>query len=268
MELFRIGFLTVTIIDLIDILLVAILIYRLYAVMQGTIAVQIFVGLIVIIALSFVAQLLNLRAMTWLLSTVRDIWVIAFVVLFQPELRRFLTLVGRSPLVRMFVRLDVTETIDDVVAAAIELSRKKTGALIVITRATGIRMVIETGIPLQAKVSKQLLISIFNPKSPLHDGAVIIKDRVVEAAHCTLPLSTQTQFEGAVLGMRHRAAIGVTEQADVTVVVVSEETGTISIADNGLLVRGLTQESLGQKLRSLMNVSEDTNRSTLFSQQV
>jgi diadenylate cyclase len=123
-------------------------------------------------------------------------------------------------------------------------------------------MVIETGIPLQAKMSKQLLISIFNPKSPLHDGAVVIKDRIVESAHCTLPLSTQTQFEGMVLGMRHRAAIGVTEQADVTVVVVSEETGTISIADNGLLVRGLTQESLGQKLRSLMNLSEE-NRTSL-----
>ena len=261
MELFRIGFLSVTVVDVIDILLVAFLIYRLYVVMQGTIAVQIFVGLIVLVALSFIAQLLNLRAMTWLLNTVRDIWVIAFVVLFQPELRRFLTLVGRSPLVRMFVRLDVTETIDDVVAAAVELSKKKIGALIVITRATGIRMVIETGIPLQAKMSKQLLISIFNPKSPLHDGAVVIKDRIVEAAHCTLPLSTQTQFEGIVLGMRHRAAIGVTEQADVTVVVVSEETGTISIADNGLLVRGLTQESLGQKLRALMNVSQENHPS-------
>jgi diadenylate cyclase len=257
MELFRIGFLTVTIIDIIDILLVSILIYRLYVVMQGTIAVQIFIGLIILIALAFVAQLLNMRAMTWLLSTVRDIWVIAFVVLFQPELRRFLTLVGRSPLVRMFVRLDVTETIDDIIAASVELSRKKIGALIVITRTTGIRMVIETGIPLQAKVSKQLLISIFNPKSPLHDGAVIIKDRVVEAAHCTLPLSTQTQFEGTVIGMRHRAAIGVTEQADVAVVVVSEETGTISIAENGLLVRGLTQESLREKLRLILNISEE-----------
>ncbi|MGD0339414.1 MAG: diadenylate cyclase CdaA [Bacteroidota bacterium] len=266
MELFRIGFLTITIIDVVDVLLVAILIYRLYVVMQGTIAVQIFIGLIVLVALSFVAQLFNLRAMTWLLSTVRDIWVIAFVVLFQPELRRFLTIVGRSPLVRMFVRLDVTETIDDIVAAVVELSRKKIGALIVITRATGIRMVIETGIPLQAKVSKQLLISIFNPKSPLHDGAVIIKDRIVEAAHCTLPLSTKTQHDGMVLGMRHLAAIGVTEQADVTVVVVSEETGTISIADNGILVRGLTQESLGQKLRSLLNVDVDTTPSTLFSQ--
>jgi diadenylate cyclase len=261
MELFRIGFLTVTIIDVIDILLVAFLIYRLYVVMQGTIAVQIFIGLIILVGLSFISQLFNLRAMTWLLNTVRDIWVIAFVVLFQPELRRFLTLVGRSPLVRMFVRLDVTETIDDVVGAAVELSKKKIGALIVITRATGIRMVIETGIPLQAKISKQLLISIFNPKSPMHDGAVVIKDRIVEAAHCTLPLSTQTQLDGIVLGMRHRAAIGVTEQADVTVVVVSEETGTISVADDGLLVRGLTQESLAQKLRSVLTMSDEPHTS-------
>ncbi len=251
MELFHIGFLTVTLTDLIDIALVAFLIYRLYLVMEGTIAAQILIGLIVIVALSFVAQLLNLRAMTWLLSTVRDIWVIAFVVLFQPELRRFLTIVGRSQVIRFFVRFNVSETIEDVAHAAVELSKKKIGALIVMTKGTGIRTFIETGIPLQARVSKQLLVSIFNPKSPLHDGAVIIKDRLVEAAHCTLPLSTQTQIGDTVLGMRHRAALGISEQADAVTIVVSEETGIISVAIDGRFERGLQLDTLIQTLRDL-----------------
>ncbi len=244
---------SVTIFDLVDIALVAFLIYRLYMVMEGTIAAQILIGLIIIVAFSFIAQLLNLRAMTWLLSTVRDIWVIAFVVLFQPELRRFLTIVGRSQVIRFFVRFNVAETIDDIVHASMELSKKKIGALIVMTKGTGIRTFIETGIPLQARVSKQLLASIFNPKSPLHDGAVIIKDQLVEAAHCTLPLSTQTQVGDAILGMRHRAALGISEQSDAVTIVVSEETGTISVAHDGQLIRGLHQESLTHKLRDLFD---------------
>jgi diadenylate cyclase len=261
MELFHIGFLTVTLIDLIDIALVAFLIYRLYLVMEGTIAAQILLGLIVIVALSFVAKLLNLRAMTWLLSTVRDIWVIAFVVLFQPELRRFLTIVGRSQIIRFFVRFNVSETIDDVSHAALELSKKKIGALMVMTKGTGIRTFIETGIPLQARVSKQLLLSIFNPKSPLHDGAVIIKDRMVEAAHCTLPLSTQTQFGDTVLGMRHRAALGISEQADAVTIIVSEETGTISVANDGHLIRDLQLDSLILTLRELFDEGEKKKNS-------
>ncbi len=259
MELFKIGFITVTLVDVLDIAIVSIIFYKLYTIMRGTIAAQIFVGLLVIIAFSFFAQAINLKAMSWLLRTLTDIWVIAFIILFQPELRRLLVIIGKNRVIRRFIRIDVTESIDEIAAAAADLSRKRHGALIVISRATGIRSLVETGISLQALVSKALLISIFNPKSPLHDGAVIIKDRIIEAARCTLPLSHVTRIGELILGMRHRAGLGISEQADVIVVIVSEERGTLSIAENGVLVSGLSAHELQQELRNrLIKYTEKT----------
>ncbi|MBP1648838.1 MAG: hypothetical protein H6Q30_2283 [Bacteroidetes bacterium] len=259
MELIHIGFLTIDLIDIVDIALVAFIFYRLYMAMRGTIAIQIFVGLLLILAFSFVAQTLNLKAMSWILRTLTDIWVIAFIILFQPELRRILVLVSRNPVVRLFLKMNVEESIDEVVGAVTELSKKKFGALIVFVRATGIRMHTETGTRMEAIVSRPLLLSIFNPRSPLHDGAVVIKDRLVEAARCTLPLSNVTQWDGQLLGTRHRAGLGISEQADVIVVIVSEETGTVSIAENGTLYRGLTPAVLRRELKARLNT--DTERS-------
>lgn len=253
MELFRIGFLTVSLVDLFDVALVSLVFYRLYAAMRGTIAIQIFAGLLLILAFSFVAQALNLKGMSWILRTLTDIWVIAFIILFQPELRRLLVLISRNPVVRYFVKVNVDESIEEVVAAVSELSRKKFGALIVFVRATGIRMHAETGTKLEALVSRSLLLSIFNPRSPLHDGAVIIKDRMVEAARCTLPLSNLTEWQGQLLGTRHRAGLGISEQADVIVVLVSEETGVVSVAENGQLSRGLTPAVLRKELKARFN---------------
>jgi diadenylate cyclase len=263
--LFRIGFLSVSWIDVLDIIIVAFLFYRLYLVMRGTIAAQIFVGLILIIAFSFVAQAASLTALTWILKTLTDIWVIAFIVLFQPELRRLLIIVGRNRIVRMFLRLNVAESIDEVVEACRELSQKQWGALIIIIRATGMRTFVETGVPLQAKVTKQLLISIFTPKGPLHDGAIIIKDRLIEAARCTLPLSAVTHVDHITLGMRHRAGLGISEQADVLAVIVSEETGRISLAENGLLMHGLSPEELRVKLREGMMVKPEVSAKAIFN---
>ena len=265
MELFRIGFLSVTIIDVFDVALVSFLFFQLYRVMRGTIAAQIFVGLLLIIAFSFLAQAINLKAMGWLLRTLTDIWVIAFIVLFQPELRRLLLIVGRNRIVRMFLRLDVTESIEEIAGAAAELSKKRHGMLVVIVRATGLRMFIESGQPLQAVVSKPLLLSIFNPKSPLHDGAVIIKDRIVEAARCTLPLSQMVRVGDYVLGMRHRAALGVSEQADVIALVVSEESGTISIAENGSLIRGISAKELRKELQTRLTLIPDRSVKSIWS---
>jgi diadenylate cyclase len=259
MELIRIGFLSITLIDLIDVALVSFLVYRMYVALQGTIAIQIFAGLLLVLGFSFLAQAINLKAMSSILRTLTDIWVIAFIILFQPELRRLLVLVGRSPVVRLFLKMNVDESIDEVVGAVTELSRRKYGALIVIVRATGIRMHAETGTKLEALVSRTLLLSIFNPRSPLHDGAVVIKDRLVEAARCTLPLSSTTTWEGQLLGTRHRAGLGISEQADVIVVIVSEETGTVSIAENGTLQRGFTPSALKKELKT--RLSMDTERS-------
>lgn len=257
MELFKIGFISVGLVDIIDVALVSFLFYRLYVALRGTIAVQIFAGLLLILAFSLVAQAANLKAMTWILRTLTDIWVIAFIILFQPELRRLLVLVSRSPLVRVFLKLNVDESIDEVVGAVTELSKKKIGALIVFVRASGVRMAVETGTKLDALLSRSLLLAIFNPRSPLHDGAVVVKDKVVEAARCTLPLSNLTSWEGQLLGTRHRAGLGISEQADVIVVLVSEETGMVSIAENGKLFRGLTPAVLRKELKSRFNVETD-----------
>lgn len=264
MELFKIGFLSVGVADLLDVALVSFIFYRLYLVMRGTIAAQIFVGLVLIIAFSFVAQAANLKAMGWILQTLTDIWVIAFIILFQPELRRLLVLVGRSPAIRVFLKMNVEDSIDEVVAAVTELSRKKHGALIVFVRATGIKTHVETGTRMEALVSRSLLLSIFNPKSPLHDGAVIMKDRLIEAARCTLPLSNLTSWEGQLLGTRHRAGLGISEQADTVVVIVSEETGVVSIAEDGVLKRGLTPAVLRKDLKERLAMESDRSFKSLW----
>jgi diadenylate cyclase len=247
-ELFKIGFLSVSFIDVIDILVVAFIIYKLYTILRGTIAAQIFIGLIIILLFSFAAQATNLKALNWLLKLITDVWVIAFVILFQPEIRRLLVLLARNPVFKMFVKTDVPESAEIITDAAFELSQHQYGALIIIVRETGIRGYAETGETLNAKVNKSLLTSIFFPKSPLHDGAVIIKENTIEAARCTLPLSGTTDINGESLGMRHRAGLGISEQADVIAVIVSEETGSISIAEYGKLETGLSKDSLRQRL--------------------
>lgn len=264
MEIIRIGFLSVTVSDLIDIAIVGLIAYKLYMLMRATLAIHIFIGLLLVIAFSFIAQALDLKVMTWILKTLSDIWVIAFIILFAPEIRRLLVYIGRNRLVRVFFKLDVTESVDEIVGAAGELSEKKHGALIVLVRSTGIRSFIETGHPLEARVSKHLLVSIFNPKSPLHDGAVVVKDRIIEAARVTLPISERKTVGGVTLGMRHKAALGISEQSDAIVVIVSEETGTISIAENGELIRGLTPDELHAKLEEAIEEVSDASLKTIF----
>lgn len=264
MELFRIGFLTVTLVDVIDIGIVSFIAYKTYMAMRGTIAMQILAGLLLVLVFSFLAQAFNLKAMSSILRTLTDLWVIAFIILFQPELRRLLVLVGRSPVVRFFLKVNVDESIEEVTAAVTELSRRKIGALIVFTRATGVRLHAETGTKLEALVSRSLLLSIFNPRSPLHDGALVIKDRMIEAARCTLPLSSLTEWEGALLGTRHRAGLGISEQADVIVVIVSEETGIVSIAENGVLTRGLTPAALRKELKARLGNPTDRSLSSVW----
>ena len=154
MDLFNLGFLHVTWIDLLDIALVSVIFYKLYMVMRGTIAAQIFVGLVLILVFSIISQAINFKAMNWILRTLTDIWVIAFIILFQPELRRLLVLVGRNRVVRMFLRLNAEESIDEISGAAAELAKKHHGMLVVVVRATGLRTLVETGQSLQAKISK------------------------------------------------------------------------------------------------------------------
>jgi len=263
-ELFRIGFLSVTFLDVVDIALVSFIFYKLYSVIRGTIAAQIFYGLLIVLFLSFVTQAANFKALGWLLKLVSDIWVIAFVILFQPEIRRLLVLVGRSPLIKLFIKGDKSSLIDIIVEATFELAQQQHGALIVIVKAVGIGGVSETGEIINAKVSKNLIKNIFFPRSPLHDGALIIKNDIIEAARCTLPLSSETNLDGQVLGMRHRAGLGISEQADVVCIIVSEESGSISVAENGKLRRGLSKDALRKYLNASLKVNKEKKLKFLF----
>lgn len=243
-HLFDIGFLSFTLFDLLDITIITLLFYWLYKALRNTIAVQILFGMVVIIVAQFITEAINLKSLNWILRTISDVWLLAFVILFQPELRKLLMLITRSPIFRIFVKSKISETIDEVIAAAQEMSTRHIGALIVFTRSQNVQMTVETGIKLNAVVSKELLMSIFNTKAPLHDGAIIIEDQMAVAARCVLPLSSATKFQGANLGTRHRAALGLAEQVDAVVLIVSEETGRISIAEGGDITLNVPIESL------------------------
>jgi diadenylate cyclase len=241
--LFYTGFLPITLIDVCDILLVAYIFYQLYRVMYRTRAVQMFIGLMLIFALSFVAQALGMQELSWIVRNLSTVWLVAFVILFQPEIRRILTIIGQSRLIRSFTKEQPSAVIEKVAGAAVEISRRGYGGLIVLVRDTGLRPVVETGVPLQSLVSTSLLVSLFNPRSPLHDGAVVIENDILEAANCILPLSRNPQLEYR-WGTRHRAAIGISEESDALVIVISEETGTISVVENGEVRQGLNNQTL------------------------
>ncbi len=246
-DLFNFGFLKVSLLDIIDISIVAFIVYNLYKWLKGTLGSQIFIGLLIVMLLSFSAQLLNLKAVSWLLKFITDIWVITFIILFQPEIRRLLVLIARNPFTRN-KNAETPEYVTHIVDAAFELSQQQHGALIIVLKSSGIRGFNETGEILNARLSKDLLRSIFYPRAALHDGAVIVKNNIIEAARCAMPLSGTTSYNGEPLGMRHRAGIGISEQADVISVIVSEETGSISVAEQGVLTRGLSKEVLRNRL--------------------
>lgn len=232
-------------VDLVEVSLFAFLLYKLYQFMRGTIAVQIFLGLMALYLVQVIVSALDMTIFRALFGSISQVFVLAVIILFQPEIRRLLLLLGQNPLVRRFVSSTPAQdaVLMEAVEAAGEMSRTRTGALMVFERATGLRSYIETGTMLHAQVSRDLLISIFYGKNPLHDGAVIIQDRFIEAARCILPVSS-TMALSPHLGLRHRAAVGLTEQTDAFVVIVSEETGNISVSQNGDLISNLTTNEL------------------------
>jgi diadenylate cyclase len=252
-DLFRVGFLTVTLIDVIDVVVIALMLFTVYRVLRDTVAVQMLLLLIFLLALSFATEAANLKTVNWVLRRVADVGLIAFVVLFQPELRRVLLLFTQSRLFKLFVRANNAETIDDVLLAVNEMSAKHVGSLIVFSRAEHIKVTVDTGVSLQASVSSELLISIFNPRSPLHDGAVVIDGKNLVAARCVLPLSNVQRVGGKILGTRHRAGLGITEQADAVAIVVSEETGEVSLAYQGHMDVDVQPETLRETLQEYVS---------------
>ena len=251
-EIFRIGFLEFTLLDLLDISIVSFMLYKMYQYMKGTIAAQIFVGLLVILLGSATASFFNLSSLDWIFSRLTSIWFIVFVILFQPEIRRLLLFLGQNRMFGKLFQASSDETTNEVLAAIDDLSDAHYGALIVFVRNTGLRLYIETGEQINAQVSRRLLGSLFYPNTPLHDGAVIIKNKTIEAARCILPL-TQNENISESFGMRHRAALGISEISDAFAIVVSEETGRISVAENGQLFSGLSLPELRERLAEALS---------------
>ncbi len=251
-ELFKIGFIDFSFLDFLDVALVTLIIAGIYYALKNTIAIKILFGLILLILLSFITEATNLKSLNWIIKTILNIWLIGFIVLFQPEIRKALVMLTKSPIFQLFVKTKINETLDDLIDAVREMSNKHTGALIVFPKSQNVQMTLDTGIPVQASISKELILSIFNTKSPLHDGAVIIENKSILAARCILPLSLTSRINNQNLGTRHKAALGLSEQVDAVILIVSEETGWISIAYSGKIEFNIKIENLHDTLIKLL----------------
>jgi diadenylate cyclase len=244
------------VLDVGDVFIVAFLFYHIFLLVRGTRAAQMFLGLVGILVLTALAELLRLSALNWLLTSLRTVWVVAFLILFQPELRKGLSQIGNSWLFRRIVRFEETSHLGEIEDALDNLRRRGLGALLVMERNTGLRAVAETGTMLDAGLSAELIETIFTPPSPLHDGAVIIRGNQIVAAACILPLTQNPNWERS-LGTRHRAAVGITEETDALCFVVSEETHSISIAEKGVLIRNVDPTSIKGILSRLTSPGSD-----------
>ncbi|MBO9539579.1 diadenylate cyclase CdaA [bacterium] len=242
--------------DLLDILLVSVVLYRLFLLIKGTRAVQLLRGVLLLLVAYLLSRALQLNTITWLVQSAATMIIVAIPVVFQPEMRRALSLLGQGELFRseLFGKgsADTSRVVDEVVMAVRMLSARKIGALIILERQTGLNEFIETGTAIQGLVSADLLTSIFFPNSPLHDGAVIVRGDRIVAAGALLPLSENfRRAQKRPIGTRHRAALGLSETTDAFAVVVSEETGVISVAQMGQLQRHLTEDDLRGMLSNL-----------------
>jgi diadenylate cyclase len=251
MELFHISFLGFGLLDLIDVVIVAFLFYRVLLLMKGTRSVQIVIGLFLLFLISFLAFWFQLEGMKWLITNIATVGILVLVIVFQPEIRGALAQIGHNKLFRIFFRYEKEKTLDEIVKAAIRLSQLRYGGLIVIERDIGLKNFIETGKSVNAEVSADLLVTIFTPYTPLHDGAAIIQGDFVVAVACTLPL-TQNPLYAKLFGMRHKAAIGITEESDAIVIVASEETGKISVAFRGVLHKDTDKTVLKETLTKML----------------
>lgn len=254
--------------DLLEILLVAIIIYKLYAMLEGTRAITLVKGILVLFMANFFCNVLQLNLLSWIFEKIMTWMFVLLPIVFQPELRRTLERLGQGRfLFEERWSLDEKEAekvVDELVKASKSLSATKTGALMVIERKMGLNDISDTGIKLDAMITAELLGNIFFVNTPLHDGAVIIRGKRVYAAGCLLPL-TEKKGLSKELGTRHRAAIGISEQCDALILVVSEETGTISVAENGRLMRHLNGDTLAAVLRPVFINTHKKHFSDLFT---
>ncbi|MBI4930082.1 MAG: TIGR00159 family protein [Bacteroidetes bacterium] len=256
------DFLSFDFIDLLDIFLVAILLYQLYRLVQGTVAMNIFIGILAIYFVWKIVQALKMDVLSELLSQFINVGIIALLIVFQPELRRFLLLIGTPEILEKFSfgrklfgwkskKKILSADLQAIVKACKEMSETRTGALLILATGSDLNFYIKTGEQMDAKISANTLESIFYKNSPLHDGAVIISGGKIRAARCVLPITEREDFPSN-LGMRHRAAAGITENSDALAIIVSEQTGEISFAKGGFLENGISPEKLKQRIESEM----------------
>lgn len=264
---FKLGFLEVNWVDLIDVGLVAVLLYQIYKLIRGSIAVNIFLGLLALYLVYLMVRAAQMELLGTILGQFMGVGFIAMIVLFQPEIRKFLIVLGRSTEFRenflktlsgmrqgYAIDFDVTQVTD----AVKSMMATKTGALIVFTRDSGLKFYVQTGDAIDAEVNKRLLLSIFNKTSPLHDGAVIIYKGRIKAARCVLPVSENDHLPPD-FGLRHRAAVGMSENTDTLILAVSEETGRLILARNGKYLRSLSLKQAEEKILQYLTSDEPTN---------
>lgn len=260
---FTTAFISIRILDIIDILLVALLLYQIYMLIRGTVAINIFMGIFLLYIIWLVVRALNMELLSSILGQIIGVGVIAIIIVFQQEIRRFLLLIGtrylssnRFSIENLFFfkgkSMEAPVNVDALVKASRNMSETKTGALIAITRKSDLRLYAESGDIINAETSSRLIENIFFKNSPLHDGAVIIKNDKIEAARCVLPITERLNLP-ASFGLRHKAALGLSESTDAIVIVVSEETGKISIVDEGSIKIGISSMELEQLLKKKLS---------------
>ena len=261
MELFRLGFLSIRLLDIIDILLVAFLLYKIYELLKGTSAMNVFIGIVAIYILWWLfVKVFEMQLLGAILGQVMSVGVLALIIVFQQEVRRFLILLGSNSIIGKNVipkkifswssnaAEASTLNVTPIVKACSSMAKTKTGALIIVARTTDMKFYESTGDLMDADVSKRLLESIFFKNSPMHDGAVIIENNKIKAARCVLPVTENTELP-AHYGMRHRAALGITEQSDAIAIIVSEETGQISMAIDGKIFSNISADELERMMQ-------------------
>jgi diadenylate cyclase len=236
--------------DLVDIILMSIILYRLLLIIKGTRAAQMLIGLGVLLLASLLSSYFELYTIEWLIQSFWAQIVIAIIIIFQPEIRRALAQMGETQFLHTLTSAEELKSLEEIVRAAISLSNRKIGALIAVERDTSLKDFVEMGTPLDAKVSKEILLSLFHPTSPIHDGAVVIRGNRIVAAGCFLPITMSPEISRS-LGTRHRAGLGLTEETDAVVIIISEETGDVSMAINGKLETHLDMGTLRDVLTDL-----------------
>lgn len=257
--LIKIGFLDFRLVDILDILAVSFLLYQVYKLMKGSVAIRIFLGFLFLYLIYLVVRAIDMELLSAILGQFMGVGVIAVIILFQQEIRKFLLMLGKTTFFNrdnffknIWNREEITDlNITQVVEAAKSMGGSNTGALIVFSRDTELKFYAESGDIIDAEVSKRLLLSIFNKYSPLHDGAVIIHKNRIKAARCVLPVTERDNLP-AQFGMRHRAAVGMSEVTDTLILVVSEETGQMSVAKNGVVFHNLSGQEIREKIREYL----------------